>query len=101
MTRHRWGWRRWGWHRHRRRPRAKGDIVPLADLDAGESAVVIDLHGGNWVLGRMTALGFTPGADVRVVQNRGHGPLLAQVRDTRVALGRHQAEMVIVRRAAQ
>jgi Fe2+ transport system protein FeoA len=47
----------------------------------------------------MTALGFTPGADVMVVQNYGRGPLIARVRDARIALGRGEAERVYVRRS--
>jgi ferrous iron transport protein A len=46
----------------------------------------------------MTALGFTPGADVTVVQNYGRGPLIARVRDARIALGRGEAKRVYVRR---
>ena len=50
------------------------------------------------MLSRMTALGFTPGADVTVVQNYGRGPLIARVRDARIALGRGEADRVYVRR---
>ena len=92
---------RWGWRRRKRAPRPAGDVVPLTELDAGEAGVVVDLDGGRWVLSRMTSLGFTPGVGVRVVQNRGHGPLIACVRDVRVALGRHQASHVTVRRTTE
>ena len=90
-----------GWRRQQREPRADGEAVPLTELDPGEAGVVVDLGGGSWVLGRLASLGFTPGAGVRVVQNRGHGPLIACVRDVRVALGRHQARMIVVRRTAE
>jgi ferrous iron transport protein A len=93
--------RRRGWRQHRIVPTSEGDVVPLSELAPGEAGVVVDLGGGSWVLGRMTSLGFTPGAGVREVQNRGHGPLIACVRDIRVALGRHQAGHVIVRRTAE
>jgi len=45
----------------------------------------------------MTALGFTPGAEVTVLQNFRHGPLIALVRDARVALGRGEAGKIHVR----
>ena len=72
--------------------------VPLSALRAGEQGVVVELSGGRGLLGRMASLGFTPGAEVNVVQNFGHGPLIALVRDTRVALGRGEAGKIRVRR---
>ena len=79
-------------------PQTKGDIAPLSALHPGERGVVVELAGGRGLLSRMTALGFTPGAEVRMLQNFGHGPLIALVRDTRVALGRGEAAKIRVRR---
>jgi ferrous iron transport protein A len=73
-------------------------IVSLSILHAGEHGEVVRLAGGHGMLSRMTALGFTPGADVTVVQNYGRGPLIARVRDARIALGRGEARRVYVRR---
>ncbi|TET49427.1 MAG: ferrous iron transport protein A [Anaerolineales bacterium] len=99
--------RHW-WHRCGRRHRgeraqrwSEDGTLPLSEMDIGETGIVVDVDGGSWVLGRLTSLGFTPGAGVRVVQNRGHGPLIARIRDIRVALGRHQARKVIVRRTVE
>jgi ferrous iron transport protein A len=64
----------------------------------GERGVVLDLAGGRGLLGRMASLGFTPGAEVTVLQNFGHGPLITQVRGARIALGRGEAGRVRVRR---
>ena len=99
--------RHWWHHRGRRQrgeagtPRSADGTLPLSEMDVGEEGIVVDVDGGSWVLGRLTSLGFTPGAGVRVVQNRGHGPLIARIRDIRVALGRHQARKVIVRRTVE
>ncbi len=73
------------------------DMVTLSDLKAGESAHVISLNGGRGFVSRMAALGFTPGAEVTVIQNSGWGPIIASVRDTRVALGRHEGQRTFVR----
>jgi ferrous iron transport protein A len=73
--------------------------VPLAALAAGEQGAVIELFGGGGFVGRMAALGFTPGSLVRMVRNSGHGPLIVEVVDTQVALGRGEARHVIVRRS--
>ncbi|HEC34017.1 MAG TPA: ferrous iron transport protein A, partial [Chloroflexi bacterium] len=50
-------------------------VVPLSALCTGERGVVVELAGGRGLLGRMTALGFTPGVEVTVLQNFGRGPL--------------------------
>ena len=75
-------------------------VVSLSILHAGEHGEVVRLAGGHSMLSRMTALGFTPGADVTVIQNFGRGPLIARVRDARVALGRGEAGRVYVRRSS-
>jgi len=62
--------------------------------------VVVELAGGRGLLGRMTSLGFTPGAEVTVVQNFGWGPLITRVRDARIALGRGEAGRVYVQKRA-
>jgi ferrous iron transport protein A len=74
------------------------EVVSLSILHTGEHGEVVRLAGGRGVLSRMTALGFTPGADVTVLQNYGRGPLIARVRDARIALGRGEAGRVYVRR---
>lgn len=70
----------------------------LADLAPGEQATVIDLQGGPGFIGRMSALGFTPGANVRIIRNSGHGPIIVSILDTQIALGRGRAKRVSVRR---
>jgi ferrous iron transport protein A len=70
--------------------------MSLADLGPNRWAVVRQLTGGRGFVARLAALGFTPGVAVQVLQNFGHGPLLALVRDTRVALGRGEAAKIWV-----
>jgi ferrous iron transport protein A len=71
--------------------------VMLADLPFGARGAVACLHGGNDFISRMTALGFTPGAEVEVAQNEEHGPLLVIVRGARMALGRGAASKIAVK----
>jgi Fe2+ transport system protein FeoA len=73
-------------------------VVPLNHLRSGEGGIVQSLTGGRGLLGRMAALGFTPGVRLTMMQNFGHGPIIVRVRDTRVALGRGEAGKVLVRR---
>jgi Fe2+ transport system protein FeoA len=80
-------------------PGSNDRIVSLSALHTGEHGEVVELAGGHCMLSRLTALGFTPGADVMVVQNYGRGPLITRVRDARIALGRGEADRVYVRRS--
>ena len=63
----------------------------LDDLGVDEIGVVRGLDGGSHFLSRMASLGFTPGVQVKMVQNYGHGAVIVSLRGTRVALGRGEA----------
>lgn len=72
--------------------------MPLSELPAGEHASVVALGLGRGISARLTTLGFTPGAELTMIQNYGHGPLVVTIRDTRIALGRHEAQSIVVQR---
>ncbi len=71
----------------------------LSDVEIGEAATVILFKDQRLVNNRLASLGFTPGVDVKMLQNSGRGPLIVIVRGTRVALGRSEACHIIVKRA--
>ena len=73
--------------------------LSLLDLANGDEATVITIAGGCGFVGRMAALGFTPGATVGIVRSGRYGPMIVKVLDTQIALGRGQAERVFVKRA--
>ncbi len=74
----------------------KRSTIPLSQIPAGASATVREIQGGSSILGRLATLGFTPGAELTMVQNYGHGPLIVVIRDARIALGRGEASKVVV-----
>ncbi len=76
------------------------NTYPLTMLSDGQRGIVVAVHGGIGFKGRMSALGFTPGARVRIVRNPSRGPLIVSVLDTQIALGRGQAAKVYVRIAS-
>jgi len=72
--------------------------MALGDLPTGAAATVQGFLAGRGLVARCLALGFTPGAEVQMVQNLHGGPVIVLVRDTRVALGRGEAQKIVVRR---
>lgn len=70
--------------------------VPLARLLPGETALVESLGTGKSLVARCLALGFTPGVKVTMVRNPRSGPLIVDVRGTRVALGRSEAQKICI-----
>ena len=79
-------------------PQAAGtnNGVSLSTIKSGDSVEIKRMTGGHHFLSRLASLGFTPGARLRVVQNYGRGPIIVNVRETRVALGRGEAEKILV-----
>jgi ferrous iron transport protein A len=72
--------------------------ISLGDLSTGQTARLECFHAGRGLINRLAVLGFLPGQEIKMVQNFGHGPVIVTVRDTRVALGRHEAEQITVRK---
>ena len=74
-----------------------GEALSLDQVTDGGEYAVVSLQGGHGVVGRLAALGFTPGVVLRVVRNPARGPIMVSVLDTCIALGRGQARNVLVR----
>ena len=90
-----------GFSKVRQSEAAEPEMVPehglqLAGIRSGTWVRIEQMAGGHQFLSRLASLGFTPGAHLKVLQNYGHGPLIVSVRDTRVALGRGEAEKILV-----
>lgn len=68
----------------------------LSVMTSGSRGIVAAIAGGREMSGRLASMGLTPGAEIQVLQNLGRGPVLAKIRDTRIALGRQQASLVLV-----
>jgi len=70
--------------------------IPLSSMLTGQIGTIQDLRGGRGLVGRLASLGFTPGAYVEMLQNFRHGPLIVEIRDVRIALGRGEARKIRV-----
>jgi len=73
-----------------------GNFLPLSHFVKGDKGIVHHLNGGRAINDRLLVMGFTKGAEISVMQNPGFGPVIVYVRDTRIALGRGEANKVIV-----
>lgn len=74
--------------------------VSLSAVQNGEAVRIQKMQGGHRFLSRLASLGFTPGARLKVIQNFGRGPIIVSLRDTRVALGRGEADKIFVKQLA-
>jgi ferrous iron transport protein A len=80
----------------KKREKCQPMFQALCDLPEGATAVVQQLHGGREFTARVIGLGFLPGAEVRILQNYGSGPIIVTVCGGRVALGRGEASKIQV-----
>jgi DtxR family Mn-dependent transcriptional regulator len=72
--------------------------VAVTELRPDQAGIIVDLSGGRNFVARCLALGCSPGTEVKMVHNSGHGSLIVSVRGARVALGRGEAERLLVKR---
>jgi Fe2+ transport system protein FeoA len=70
----------------------------LSEIPTGENVILASLCEGNELNRRLTSLGFTPGIGIEIIQNFGHGPMIVNVRGTRIALGRGEAKKIFVQK---
>jgi len=74
-----------------------GTLIPLSEIQTGNHGVLESMRAGRGLSSRLTSLGLTPGTDVTVLQNYGHGPMIINVRGTHVALSRGLARHLLVK----
>ena len=70
--------------------------MPLSLIPVGTEAKLSKIIGGCNLTKRLTELGLICGTKIKVVSNSGGGPVLIEVKDTRLALGRGVAMKIFV-----
>jgi len=72
--------------------------IPLGTLAIGTEAKIIKIYGGRGLVRRLSEMGFTPGTKVKIVHNHNPyvGPVLVEVKDSRIALGRGVSMKIVV-----
>lgn len=69
----------------------------LGEMPAGQDVNVIAINAGCGMESRLTGLGIRKGINVKVMRNDMRGPMVLQVNNSRVMLGRGMALKIVVR----
>jgi Fe2+ transport system protein FeoA len=70
--------------------------MPLTIIQTGRRVKLVSIDSGEGLSGRLASLGLVPGAEVEVMSNLSHGPVILMVGESRVMLGRGMAEKIRV-----
>ena len=70
-------------------------LIPLSSLRDCEKAKITTINGGRTVNLRMNELGFTSGANLKVIRNVGGGPIMVELKAGKIALGRGIAKKIM------
>jgi len=61
--------------------------IPLAMLSENEEATIVELRVGRGLVRRLSELGFTYGTKIKLLKSHSPGPVLIDVKGSRIALG--------------
>ncbi len=71
------------------------ELFPVTSLDEGQEGTIRLLSGGEGLTGRFASMGIIPGARIKLLR-KSRGQIIIFASDTRVALGKGQAEKILV-----
>lgn len=70
--------------------------MPLSMAQSGESVQVAAIRAGWGLQRRLADMGLTPGVRVKVINSGGRGPVVLDIRGSRLALGHGIAHKIMV-----
>ena len=73
--------------------------MPLAMATPGELVTVTEVRAGGGLQRRLADMGLTPGVQIKVISSQTPGPVLIDLRGSRVALGWGIAQKIAVKKA--
>jgi len=71
-------------------------LMPLAMVGPGELVTVVDVRAGRGLTRRLAEMGLLPGTQIRVVSSQMRGPLIIDLKGSRLALGRGVTQKIMV-----
>jgi ferrous iron transport protein A len=74
-----------------------GKQIPLSRMETGQSAIVVQIHGGHGLMSRLGSLGIRPGQRITKVSSMlMRGPVTIRVGNSQVAIGFGMANKILV-----
>lgn len=70
----------------------------LNEFQKGDSVLVKKVDCGKEFNCRLTELGLFNGAEIEIIKNDNFGPLLIKILDSKIALGRNEANKIYVKK---
>ena len=70
--------------------------MPLEVVQAGRRVRIIAVDAGRGLQGRLVAMGLVSGVEIKVLRNSMHGPILIEVKGSRIMLNRGMAQKILV-----
>ena len=74
-------------------------LTPLAMARPGAVVTLIAINAGFGLRRRLADMGLSPGVNLRIIQSQIPGPVIIDLRGSRLALGRGMAQRIIVKEA--
>jgi len=69
---------------------------PLSMVKAGEKVKVAVINAGRGLNSRLASMGILPNVEITVISSGWPGPLVINVKDSKVVLGRGMADKIMV-----
>ena len=73
-----------------------GPLMPLIMASPGGVVRIVEIRGGGGLTRRLADMGLTPGISMKVINSHRPGPVVIEVRGSRLILGHGVAHKILV-----
>jgi len=75
---------------------SENKMKAISEIPEEKIVSIVRIEGGWSLRKRVTGLGFVKGENVKVIKNEFDGPMMVEVKGSKFALGRGEAEKIFV-----
>lgn len=68
----------------------------LSSIDPGKEVTLRGINGGMGLRSRLHGMGLIPGVTLTVLNQKGGGPVIIALKDSRLAIGHGMAQKIVV-----
>ncbi|MDD3375188.1 MAG: transcriptional repressor [Candidatus Omnitrophica bacterium] len=72
------------------------EIVPITLVSENQTVRLAKMQGGAALRKRLMDLGLVPNGDFKIIKNSHFGPIVLELKDARIAIGRGEAKQILV-----